>query len=406
MKRHLGDDIGVVVAATGDCTNTTPFALPELLSTILERAVVRCVFHTYAGLLCVSRGFYATMSEMLWRHFKRTDRLRYQMLSNRSLVYHYKSRKLDLAEYRVNKPAVDNAVLGQMTQLTTLNLANNELIMPSTVRKLTRLTNLNLDGNTRIHEDTLGALPGLTTLHLRSNRIIGGECLVALSGLTHLSLCHNIYLSHSRYMTQLTHITSLGLVADKHLSSAVLGQMTQLTKLVLSHNVTIEDGALLRLTRLESLELDGQTLIGSQALARMTSLRKLALCSNSDIGDEALLSLTRLETLMLSYGSVVTDRGLSLLSNLTYLSVAGTPGITPASLPYLPKLKGFALRYNVNHFGLHHLTHLDRLVLNYGTGDHVMKKEIEEFAALREDKKDYNFVHWDHDKCQFQWERY
>lgn len=66
-------------------TTHSIFVIPELLYQLLERAVTRRVYPTYAVFFCVSHPFYDTMSLVLYEHFPSE-----QMIYDNRLLRHFK----------------------------------------------------------------------------------------------------------------------------------------------------------------------------------------------------------------------------------------------------------------------------------------------------------------------------
>ena len=135
--------------------------------------------------------------------------------------------------------------LGDLDQLTTLDLSGNEFIfsIPSSLGDLTNLTSLQLDGNDLSGSipSSLGDLTNLTDLQLNQNDLSGSipSSLGDLTNLTDLQLNQNdLSGSIPSSLGDLTNLTDLQL-NQNDLSGSIpssLGDLTNLTTLWLNHN--------------------------------------------------------------------------------------------------------------------------------------------------------------------------
>jgi len=148
--------------------------------------------------------------------------------------------------------------IGQLTQLTELNLCNNNLTqLPVEIGHLTQLTRLYLQYNNITHLPVeIGQLTQLTTLLLCNNKLTHLPVEIGqLTQLTTLHLYNNKLTNLPAEIGQLTQLTTLHLSLNKltHLPVEI-GQLTQLTELILyGNNITqlpVEIGQLTQLTRL------------------------------------------------------------------------------------------------------------------------------------------------------------
>jgi Leucine-rich repeat (LRR) protein len=110
------------------------------------------------------------------------------------------------------------------------------------------------------------------------------------------------------------------IIGDATVSGCVLEQMTALTSLDLSRNVTIGNETLSRLTTLTRLSLSANCLIENDGISRLTNLTDLNLASNRIIIDEALFGLDNLTKLNLTDNyHIAGDSVIFFLPNLTTL---------------------------------------------------------------------------------------
>ena len=146
----------------------------------------------------------------------------------------------------------------QITQLTTLNLSNNNLTqLPVEIGQLTQLTELYLSYNKLTHLSVeIGQLTQLTTLNLMYNNLTHLPVEIGnLSRLTTLYLQNNKLTHLPVEIGQLTQLTELYLRNNQLTQLPVeIGQLTQLTKLYLSNNkltqLPVEIGHITQLTTL------------------------------------------------------------------------------------------------------------------------------------------------------------
>ena len=231
--------------------------------------------------------------------------------------------------------------LGQLTNLTNLNLGGNKLTgpIPLELTQLTQLTKLALGGN-----DLTGPIPPeltqltkLRSLGLAHNDLTG----VIPPELGQLTNLENLYLGGNELtgpippeLTQLTKLKWLELY-DNELTGPIpleLGQLTKLRVLVLDGNelTGVIPPELGQLTKLKWLELDGNELTGPipPELSQLTKLKWLELYDNE---------LT---------GPIPPELGQ--LTNLGYLRLDGNEltGPIPPELGQLTEL--YALRLDGN----------------------------------------------------------
>ncbi|MEU0035519.1 leucine-rich repeat domain-containing protein [Streptomyces sp. NPDC006333] len=239
------------------------------------------------------------------------------------------TRELDLSGLGLG--SVPESV-GDLTQLTTLALAQNRLTsVPDSLSSLTQLTDLNLSANELTFvPDWLGNLSQLRFLYLFANELTSvPETLGNLTELTRLDLDVNRLSSLPESLGRLSKLTRL-YVASNHLATfpPVLSSLTQLTGLNLSGNLLSEvPESLGDLTQLAELNLSDTALTAvPECLGNLTQLVELYLFNNRLVDvPEALGNLTRLEILRLdlnrltsvpeSLGNLASIRRLDLDNN-------------------------------------------------------------------------------------------
>jgi len=191
-------------------------------------------------------------------------------------------------------PAVrprDWAFLKNLTNLTSLDLRNNQISDGAFLKNLTNLTSLSLSSNQISDGAFLKNLTNLTSLSLSSNQISDGAFLKNLTNLTSLDLRNN-QISDWAFLKNLTNLTSLDLSSNQISDGAFLKNLTNLTSLDLRNN-QISDGAFLKnLTNLTSLDLRNNQISDGAFLKNLTNLTSLDL-RNNQISDWAFLSEMR-----------------------------------------------------------------------------------------------------------------
>ena len=259
------------------------------------------------------------------------------------------------------------AEIGQLTNLTELNLSRNKVYnhdtdlydngltgpIPAEIGQLTNLTNLNLYRNklTGPIPAELGQLTNLEYLHLSDNELTAIPA--EISQLTNLK---NLHLNDNQLtgtipaeLGNLTNLNELLLYRNKLTGQipAELGQLTNLNELLLYRNkltgtIPAELG---QLTNLEYLHLSDNELTAIPAeISQLTNLKNLHLNDNQLTGTipAELGNLTNLNELLL-YRNKLTGQipaELGQLTNITNLNLSGNQltGTIPAELAQLTNL--------------------------------------------------------------------
>ncbi|MBP6663929.1 MAG: leucine-rich repeat domain-containing protein [Chitinophagales bacterium] len=223
----------------------------------------------------------------------------------------------------------DIGVLKYLTQLTILDLWDNEISDIGVLKKLTQLTNLALGNNQITNIDVLQSLTQLTNLYLSSNKISDIGVLQYLTQLTNLDLGSN-KISDIGVLQSLTQLTTLDLSTNRISDIGVLQSLTQLTNLVFSNNKISNIGVLQSLTQLTTLDLSLNKISDIGVLKYLTQLTNLYLSYNkiSDIG--VLQSLTQLTTLHL-WSNQINDLSplLTHYKKGVVIDVANNPLVSP-----------------------------------------------------------------------------
>ena len=240
--------------------------------------------------------------------------------------------------------------LGQLTQLTSLNLWGNQIgaAGAASLAALTQLTSLTLAYNMigDAGAAALEALTQLTSLNLWHNTIgdEGAAALKAFTQLTSLDISGNeIHPEGAASLTALTQLTSLDIGSNwiGDMGAASLAALTQLTSINLENNEIGDAGAasLAALTQLTSINLENNDIgdAGAASLMALTQLTHLNLRYNQigDKGAASLAALSQLTSLNLERNHIGNEgaAALAALTQLTSLNLSVNPvvGSTPFS---------------------------------------------------------------------------
>jgi Leucine-rich repeat (LRR) protein len=248
--------------------------------------------------------------------------------------------------------------LGQLTQLQTLNLFDNQLTaLPESLGQLTQLQSLNLSRNqlTALPE-SLGKLTQLQTLNLSYNQLTAlPESLGKLTQLQTLNLSYNQLSALPESLGQLTQLQSLNL-ADNQLTALPesLGKLTQLQSLDLSEN------------QLRSLP---------EPLGRLQSLRSLVLHDNQlDDLPSAFSELRQLTIL-----SLANNRFTSLPDCIEKMRVLRSLGLTNNRITSLPEWVGTLKQLRCLALGGRHIYSVTNGEFEY-SGTHYTEEYGKEFG--------------------------
>jgi internalin A len=220
-----------------------------------------------------------------------------------------------------NNQISDIETLGQLTKLTTLNLRNNQISNIEALEQLTGLKSLNLRDNQLGDIEVLRQLIGLTSLYLRGNQITDIKALGQLTRLTILDLRNNL-INDAEALRQLVELTTLNLIGNQISDIGTFEQLSRLITLNLSDNRISDLKALGGLTRLTSLDLRDNQISDIEALGQLTGLTSLDLKGNQISDIKALGQLTEIKLLNLSNNQISNIEALGRLTGLTELNLS------------------------------------------------------------------------------------
>ena len=260
-----------------------------------------------------------------------------------------------------NSPG-DDITLGDMETLTSLDLSYNQLssIDVTGLERATNLTKLNLDDNQLTQITGLGKLTSLTELAIFKNELETID-VSGLSNLVSLDLRYN-KLTNITGLTDLTSLTSLLLRSNKLTSIDVTG-LTSLKRLYLHTNEFTRVTGLTTLTALTSLDMTFNQLT-SIDVTGLTKLEDLNVFYNQLTHITGLTDLTSLTTLTLSY-NYLTSIDVTGLTALTEIAVSHNR-LTSIDLTGLTPLTELDLSVNrLTSIDLTDVTALTELDLNW-----------------------------------------
>lgn len=190
-----------------------------------------------------------------------------------------------------------------LTNLSSLNLGNNQIINVTPLKDLTSLTNLNLATNQISDIAPLKNLTNLTNLDLATNQMSDIEPLKGLTNLTHLNLAAN-QMSNIESLKNLTKLTNLDLATNQMSNIEPLKELTNLTNLDLATNQISNIESLKGLTNLIDLDLSTNQMNNIDSLKGLTNLTSLDLATNQMSNIDPLKELDNLIELNLKTSQI------------------------------------------------------------------------------------------------------
>ena len=226
-----------------------------------------------------------------------------------------------------NNQISDVSPLASLTNLTELSLEENPISDVSPLASLTNLTTLNLGNNQISDVSPLASLTNLTTLYLWNNEISDVSPLASLTNLTDLHLSGNQgnQISDVSPLHQLTNLTTLDLSSNEISDVSPLASLTNLTMLNLGNNWISDVSPLASLTNLTTLYLWNNEISDVSPLASLTNLTWLSIDENQISDVSPLASLTNLTMLSIDENQISDVSPLALLTNLFMLNLRGNP---------------------------------------------------------------------------------
>ena len=227
--------------------------------------------------------------------------------------------------------------IGQLMQLTQLNLSSNKLtILPDSLGQLTQLTELNLSSNQLTAlPDSLGQLTQLQLLFLVGNQLtVLPDSLAQLSRVKNLSIGNNPLINIPEWIGNFLCLEELN-IYDLHLKElpAFLSKLVSLTTLIAAQNLlTSLPEWIYQLNQLQGLIIFRNRILSlSERLGEFSNLQELWISGNQITSFPAsLINLKQLKELR-AYDNQITDLPPSLaqLEHLKELDLRNNP-LSPA----------------------------------------------------------------------------
>ncbi|EIJ42935.1 Leucine Rich Repeat (LRR)-containing protein [Beggiatoa alba B18LD] len=235
--------------------------------------------------------------------------------------------------------------LARLTQLTGLDLSNNQLQDLRVLETLVNLSTLYLSYNLLSNVSGLETLVNLSILYLSSNQldtVLGLETLINLSGLD----LRNNKLSNILGLERLVNLSSLYLRANQLSHVLELGMLVNLSELGLSSNQLSSMSGLEMLVNLSALDLRNNQLSHVSGLEMLVNLSSLDLSDNQLSHISGLETLQNLSSLDLSGNQLSRVSGLETLVNLSSLDLRENQLSSVSGLEMLKNLSSLYLGSN------------------------------------------------------------
>ena len=221
--------------------------------------------------------------------------------------------------------------ISQLTKLKFLNISSNQLeTLPESIGQLTKLTNLDISDNklTTLPE-SIGQLTNLKKLNISCNRLETlPESIGQLINLTELPICHNQLTELPESIGQLTNLTCLDVSSNKLIAlPESIGQLTNLTRLDVGNNKLIAlPESIGQLTNLEDLSIYNNELTTlPESIGQLINLTELTIRHNQLTElPESIGQLTDLTRLNVSYNKLTAlPKSIDQLTNLINFQTEG-----------------------------------------------------------------------------------
>lgn len=200
--------------------------------------------------------------------------------------------KLDL----YNNDKITDDVICKLINITKINLSSNSIITDHGISKLTKITHINLCRNTKITDDCLVKLINIKNINLSKNRNVTDNCLRLLTNLVHINLSVNFKIADYG-IKDLTNLKTL-VFSGPNITDSSFTNLINLTAVRIGGNNITNDGLrkLIPYNNLTSLSLDlGR--ISNYGIKDFYSLTKLDVKTNNNIDYDGIKNLTNLTEL-------------------------------------------------------------------------------------------------------------
>lgn len=240
---------------------------------------------------------------------------------------------LDLSNHRTD---FDDRLLKLLTNLTILDISDNDKITDKSLKFLTNLRSLHASNNIKITDNSVKFLTNLTFINLGMDSKITDKSIKLLKNLTSINLEINKNITNNS-LINLTNIVSLNLYGNKLITDNLLKTLTNISYLNLEFNDKITDNSLKLLTNMTYLNLNVNKNITDKSLGLLKNLTFLELVDNENISDKSVSLLTNLTFLNLSSNIKITTKSIVMLTNIKNLDLTDNKIISKSILLKISK---------------------------------------------------------------------
>lgn len=229
-------------------------------------------------------------------------------------------------------------VIGTLTALRELTLANCGVSSITPLSGLTALTRLDLHSNAIRDISGLGALPQLSYLNLSSNALIALDGLNGLEQLEYLDISFNSLVSTAP-LSGLTALTYLDVSSNALRSLNGIGSLENLSQFRASYNELLDVNALEKCQKLTYVDVSHNTLLDIDVAASLPALEELYFGYNEVMTLPQFDKSCALRIISGEYNYLSTLKNLAGLANLTHIYMDYNAQISSVdSLASCPKL--------------------------------------------------------------------
>lgn len=234
------------------------------------------------------------------------------------LAYTGSLQKLVLPGAELSSDAL--ALIGELSNLTLLDLSDCGLSNISALANLTELVTLKLGGNSISDISALAGLKNLSELDLSNNALTSLDALAAAKNLTSLDISDNT-ISSITPLAGCAALKSFCAANNRLTDIRALANCPVLEEVVISNNSVADVGVLSVCTSLKRLEAANNALTNIDVMALLTGLTYLDISHNQVAAIPLLSPDACLQQFYASYNQLSDVSPLMGLSQLTYVDV-------------------------------------------------------------------------------------
>ena len=224
--------------------------------------------------------------------------------------------KLDISGSRPTQE--DMKIIGGLTNLKELNLADCGLSTIASLEKLTNLVDLDLSNNTIRNIQILAEMTGLTTLKLAHNALVDLTALSSLTSLSHLDVSYNS-ITNTAPVSACSALTYLDISYNSLTALDGVDKLTNLTNFSAAHNRVTDISVLANITALQKLNLASNLLTDITCLSGLTAMTDLDFSHNTVTALPSLPEDCALDNINGSYNQLASIDELANFWNLNHV---------------------------------------------------------------------------------------